>query len=49
MAKGRPPKPLALKVFEGNPEKRDLNQNEPQPKKGTPSCPKNLTGEALAE
>jgi hypothetical protein len=44
MARGRPPKPTALKVFEGNPGKRDLNNQEPQPKKGAPSCPKTLKG-----
>jgi P27 family predicted phage terminase small subunit len=28
---GRPPKPTALKVAEGNPGKRKLNYNEPKP------------------
>jgi P27 family predicted phage terminase small subunit len=33
MAGGRPPKPTALKVLEGNPGKRKVNENEPQPAK----------------
>lgn len=46
MAKtGRPPKPTALKVLEGNPGKRPLPQNEPKPKPLAPKRPAWLTGE----
>lgn len=31
MARGRPPKPTALKVIQGNAGKRKLNKNEPAP------------------
>ena len=31
MARGRPPKPTALKVIQGNPGKRALNKNAPTP------------------
>ena len=33
--RGRKPKPTALKILEGNPGKRPLNENEPIPPKGT--------------
>ena len=33
MAQGRKPKPTAVKELEGNPGKRELNKNEPKPKK----------------
>lgn len=33
-ARGRKPKPTALKVLEGNPGKRPLNDHEPIPPKG---------------
>lgn len=36
---GRPPKPTALKVLEGNPGKRPLPKNEPKPRPITPECP----------
>lgn len=36
---GRPPKPTSLKILEGNPGKRPLNENEPQPKIGIPPLP----------
>ena len=49
MPKGRPPKPTALKVFEGNRGRQTLNQNEPKPTKGVPSCPTWLKGEAKRE
>ena len=29
--KGRKPKPMAMKQLEGNPGKRKLNSNEPEP------------------
>ena len=38
--RGRKPTPTALKVLEGNPGKRKLNDNEPRPDKKAPSCPK---------
>jgi P27 family predicted phage terminase small subunit len=40
--RGPTPKPSHLKVLEGNPGKRPLNQNEPKPKKKAPTCPKHL-------
>jgi len=41
MAKpGTKPKPTALKVLEGNPGKRPLNENEPKPEPKAPVCPK---------
>jgi len=36
---GRRPKPTHLKVVAGNPGKRPLPENEPQPAKGIPKCP----------
>ena len=36
---GRRPKPTAIKKMMGNPGKRPLNENEPQPT-GVPKCPK---------
>ena len=46
--RGRKPTPTALKVLEGNPGKRKLNDNEPRPEKKAPSCPKWLEPEAFA-
>lgn len=46
---GRPPKPTHLKVLEGNPGKRPLNQNEPKPKPLAPKCPSWLDREAKRE
>jgi len=41
MAKpGTKPKPTALKVLEGNPGKRPLNENEPKLEPKAPVCPK---------
>jgi len=40
---GRPPKPTHLKILEGNPGKRDLPENEPQPDKGIPDSPPTFT------
>lgn len=37
--RGRPPKPTALKVLNGNPGKRPLNKLEPKPKPLLPKCP----------
>ena len=47
--RGRPRKPTALKILEGNPGKRPLNKKEPKPKKGVPSCPAWLMPDAKKE
>lgn len=47
--KGRKPKPTAIKILEGNPGKRQLNMNEPQPNKKMPKCPEWLEDEAKEE
>lgn len=47
--RGRPPKPTKLKILAGNPGRRPLPKNEPQPRVGAPSCPAWLSGEAKAE
>jgi len=39
---GRKPKPTMLKLLQGNPGKRPLNEDEPQPKRGIPTMPKKL-------
>ena len=49
MAKGRPPKPTAVKKLEGNPGKRPLNENEPKPSGKAPSCPTWLEPDAKKE
>jgi len=36
------PVPTKLKILRGNPGKRPLNTQEPQPKVGAPSCPPHL-------
>lgn len=46
---GRPPKPTALKVLEGQCGHRPLNQNEPKPESVAPKCPAHLRGEARRE
>jgi len=38
--KGRKNKPTNLKIVEGNPGKRPLNENEPKPQSGIPDMPK---------
>lgn len=43
--KGRKPVPTILKIVRGNPGKRPLNQNEPQPRHIEPRCPKWLTSD----
>lgn len=40
------PTPTVLKMVKGNPGKRAINKNEPQPEKGIPACPENITGNA---
>ena len=47
--RGRKPKPTALKILEGNPGKRPLNENEPIPPKGNIKCPSWLLPEAKKE
>jgi P27 family predicted phage terminase small subunit len=47
--RGRKPKPTALKILEGNPGKRALNQNEPKPERKAPKCPAWLDNEAKKE
>ena len=47
--RGRKPKPTALKILEGNPGKRPINENEPIPPKGTVKCPTWLEPEAKKE
>lgn len=46
---GPPPKPTHLKRLEGNPGKRPLNENEPQPQVSRPNCPAILQGPARTE
>jgi P27 family predicted phage terminase small subunit len=47
--RGRKPKPSHLKLLDGNPGRRQLNPNEPQPAKRTPTCPAHLCPPAKAE
>ncbi len=47
--RGRKPVPTAIKVLEGNPGKRELNQHEPKPKSKAPRCPAWLDSEAKKE
>lgn len=42
-------KPSKLKIFEGNPGKRALPENEPEPAAGEPACPDWLNDTARAE
>lgn len=49
MARGRKPKPTALKKLEGNPGKRPLNEMEPVPPTLPLRCPKYLLPEAQKE
>lgn len=46
---GRKPKPTFLKLLQGNPGKRELPQNEPQPAKpkgAVPKAPRHLSDPA---
>ena len=43
---GPPPKPTKLKLLAGNPGKRPLNENEPEPEAVAPSVPAHLDDEA---
>ena len=45
---GRIPKPTALKLINGNPGKRPLNENEPKPEVKAPAMPEFLEGEERA-
>jgi len=47
--RGRKPKPTALKMLEGNPGGRPLNEAEPKPQKKAPRCPSWLEDEAKRE
>jgi P27 family predicted phage terminase small subunit len=47
--RGRKPKPTLLKVLDGNPGKRPLNDREPQAPEGMPERPEWLDAEAQAE
>ena len=47
--RGRKPTPTAIKVLEGNPGKRPMNDQEPKPVKKAPACPKWLDAEARKE
>jgi phage terminase small subunit len=47
--RGRKPKHTALKTFAGNPSKKTLNRNEPEPAVETPDCPVCLDDDAQAE
>ena len=44
--RGRKPKPTAIKLLEGNPGKRPLNESEPLPPQGQIKCPSWLLPEA---
>ena len=47
--RGPAPKPTAIKKAEGNPGKRKLNTEEPQPLPGVPDCPDHLDAVARKE
>src|SRR5262245_20901412 len=47
--RGRKPTPTKLKIPNGNPGKRPLNDREPIPAAGIPDCPDHLDAEAKAE
>ena len=49
MTRGRIPKPTEQKKLEGNPGKRALNNQEPQPDVAIPQCPPHLKGAAREE
>ena len=46
---GRKPRPTKLKLLEGNPGKRRLNDKEPDPPPAVPSCPDHLSPAAKKE
>lgn len=47
--RGRKPVPTALKLLTGNPGKRPLNANEPNPAREVPTCPAHRSPTAKAE
>lgn len=47
--RGRKPTPTVLKIREGNPGKRSINEAEPTPPEGLPSCPDFLDAVAQEE
>jgi len=47
--RGRKPKPTTLKILEGNPGRRPLNDGPPQAPAEVPECPEFLDDEAKAE
>src|SRR5258708_4854243 len=47
--RGPIPKPTAMSRAEGNPGKRALNRNEPQPRANAPRCPEHLDDLARKE
>ena len=47
--RGRKPKTTRLKLIEGNPGRRPLNQREPKPAVQAPTCPSHLCPSAKAE
>lgn len=47
--RGRKPTPTAIKVLEGNPGHRPLNEREPKPLRKAPTCPKWLEPAAKKE
>jgi P27 family predicted phage terminase small subunit len=49
MGAGRPPKPTAVKILEGKPGHRPLNDAEPKAERGVPECPAGLIGAAKKE
>jgi P27 family predicted phage terminase small subunit len=49
MKPGPPPTPTKTKLLRGNPGKRALNTNEPQPRNVIPSCPSHLDRVARKE
>lgn len=49
MPAGRPRKPTKLHILHGNPGRRPLPQNEPEPVAGIPDPPSHVLGEALVE
>jgi P27 family predicted phage terminase small subunit len=46
--RGRKPKPTGIKLHEGNPGKRPINTNEPQPEAGEPDCPERVRDDPVA-
>ena len=46
---GRKPRPTAIKILEGEPNKDRINLREPKPKLNRPSCPSHLTNAARYE